>query len=167
MRATRTGTVGVIGTIGTIGSGAYDMAVSRASLGAPVKLVSAACPGFVEFVERGRTAGPEVKLLAQRMLAPIVEANVDALLLGCTHYPYLARVISDVVGLDVTLVSSADETAFALRDQLEQQHMLRNDSDHLGQHTFMSSGDVSWFKALGTRLLGPELSNVDIWNKGN
>jgi glutamate racemase len=82
-------------------------------------------------------------------------------------------VISDVVGLDVTLVSSADETAFALRDQLEHQHMLRKDSDHSGhsdhsgQHTFMSSGDVSWFKALGTRLLGPELSNVDIWNKGN
>jgi glutamate racemase len=165
--------VGVIGTIGTIGSGAYDLAVSRASLGAPVKLVGAACPGFVEFVERGRTSGPEVTLLAQRMLAPIVEANVDALLLGCTHYPYLARVISDVVGLDVTLVSSADETAFALRDQLEHQQMLRKDSDHSGhsghsgQHTFMSSGDVSWFKSLGTRLLGPELSNVDIWNKGN
>jgi glutamate racemase len=76
-------------------------------------------------------------------------------------------VISDVVGHDVTLVSSADETAFALRDQLKHQHMLRKDSDRSGQHTFMSSGDVSWFKALGTRLLGPELSNVDIWNKGN
>ena len=167
VRATRSGTVGVIGTIGTIGSGAYDLAVSRASLGAPVKLVSAACPGFVEFVERGRTSGPEVTLLAQRMLAPIVDAKVDALLLGCTHYPYLARVISDVVGLNVTLVSSADETAFALRDQLDHQLMLKTNPDRSGEHTFMSSGDVSWFKALGTRLLGPELSNVDIWNKGN
>jgi glutamate racemase len=101
------------------------------------------------------------------MLAPIIDAKVDALLLGCTHYPYLARVISDVVGLDVTLVSSADETAFALRDQLDHQHMLRKEAGYLGRHTFMSSGDVSWFKALGTRLLGPELSNVDIWNKGN
>ena len=75
--------------------------------------------------------------------------------------------ISDVVGLDVTLVSSADETAFALRDQLENQHMLKSRSRSSGQHVFLSSGDVSWFKALGTRLLGPELSNVDIWNKGN
>jgi glutamate racemase len=157
----------VIGTIGTIGSGAYDLAVSRASLGAPVKLIGAACPGFVEFVERGRTSGPEVTLLAQRMLAPIVDAKVDALLLGCTHYPYLARVISDVVGHDVTLVSSADETAFALRDQLDQINLLKSLSGTSGQHVFMSSGDVSWFKALGTRLLGPELSNVDIWNKGN
>jgi len=167
VRATRSGIVGVIGTIGTIGSGAYDLAFSRASLGAPVKLISAACPGFVEFVERGRTSGPEVTLLAQRMLAPIVEAGVDALLLGCTHYPYLSRVISDVVGLDVTLVSSADETAFALRDQLQNQHMLKSGSRSSGKHVFLSSGDVSWFKALGTRLLGPELSNVDIWNKGN
>jgi glutamate racemase len=167
VRATRSGTVGVIGTIGTIGSGAYDLAVSRASLGAPVKLVGAACPGFVEFVERGRTSGPEVTLLAQRMLAPIIDAKVDALLLGCTHYPYLARVISEVVGHDVTLVSSADETAFALRDQLDQINMLKSLSGTSGQHIFMSSGDVSWFKALGTRLLGPELSNVDIWNKGN
>jgi glutamate racemase len=167
VRATRSGTVGVIGTIGTIGSGAYDLAVSRASLGARVKMIGAACPGFVEFVERGRTSGPEVTLLAQRMLAPIVDAKVDALLLGCTHYPYLARVISDVVGHDVTLVSSADETAFALRDQLDQINLLKPISGTPGQHVFMSSGDVSWFKALGTRLLGPELSNVDIWNKGN
>ena len=101
------------------------------------------------------------------MLAPIIDANVDALLLGCTHYPYLARVISDVVGLDVTLVSSADETAFAIRDQLDHQLMLKTDTDRSAEHTFMSSGDVSWFKALGTRLLGPELSNVNIWNKGN
>lgn len=167
VRATQSGTVGVIGTIGTIGSGAYDLAVSRASLGAPVDLISAACPGFVEFVERGRTSGAEVTLLARRMLAPIVEAKVDALLLGCTHYPYLARVISDVVGAEVTLVSSADETAFAVREQLSQQHLLKADTQNAGRHVFMSSGDVSWFKELGTRLLGPELSNVDIWNKGN
>jgi glutamate racemase len=65
------------------------------------------------------------------------------------------------------LVSSADETAFALRDQLDQINLLKPPSGTSGQHVFMSSGDVSWFKALGTRLLGPELSNVDIWNKGN
>ena len=162
--STRNRKIGVIGTNATIASGAYDDAFAAA---VDLQISSEACPRFVEFVERGRTSGPEVTLLAQRMLAPIIDAKVDALLLGCTHYPYLARVISDVVGLDVTLVSSADETAFALRDQLDHQHMLRKEAGYLGRHTFMSSGDVSWFKALGTRLLGPELSNVDIWNKGN
>ena len=111
--ATHTGEVGVIGTVGTITSGAYDRAI--AATGAHVHLTSAACPGFVEFVERGQTSGPEVTILAERLLAPVKEAGVDSLLLGCTHYPYLARVISEVMGPEVTLVSSADETAFAAR----------------------------------------------------
>ena len=163
VRATRTGRVAVIGTIGTISSGAYERSVSRASLGASLKLTSAACPGFVEFVERGRTSGPEVTLLAERLLAPVVAADVDALLLGCTHYPYLARVISDVLGSDVLLVSSADETAFALREQLESLSMLRV-NDGAGTHRFLSSGDVDWFRNLGRRLLGPEIDDVDVWS---
>ena len=79
----------------------------------------AACPGFVEFVERGETETEQVHVLAERLLDPIRHANVDALLLGCTHYPFLARTISDVMGRDVVLVSSADETAFALKSLLE------------------------------------------------
>jgi glutamate racemase len=102
---TVTGRVGVIGTVGTIASGAYLHAV--VDTGAPVALTSAACPGFVEFVERGQTTGDEVTVLAERLLAPIREAGVDALLLGCTHYPFLARTIGDVMGPDVTLVSCA------------------------------------------------------------
>lgn len=162
VRATRTGRVGVIGTIGTIGSEAYDRAVARAAIGASLKLTSAACPGFVEFVERGRIAGPEVTLLAERLLAPVVAADVDALLLGCTHYPFLARVISDVLGPDVLLVSSADETAFALRDQLAAESLLRPAGPN-GGHRFLSSGDVDWFRRLGRTLLGPELDAVDTW----
>ena len=97
-------------------SGAYVRAI--ADTGVPVTLTSAACPGFVEFVERGQTTGDEVMVLAERLLAPVRDARVDALLLGCTHYPFLARTISDVMGHGVTLVSSADETAFAVRERL-------------------------------------------------
>ena len=71
--------------------------------GRDVTLTSAACPGFVEFVERGQTSGDEVTVLAERLLAPVTAADVDALLLGCTHYPFLSRVIGDVVGPHVTL----------------------------------------------------------------
>lgn len=164
VRATKSGTVGVIGTIGTIGSGAYAHAVAQAALGARVKLVSASCPGFVEFVERGRTSGEEVMILAERLLAPIKTAGVDALLLGCTHYPFLARVISDVMGESVTLVSSADETAFVLRDELDGAGLLRPMSGPVGQHRFLSSGDISWFRDLGARLLGPELLEAEEWS---
>jgi glutamate racemase len=161
VRATTTGHVGVIGTVGTIASGAYVDAVSRT--GAPVRLASAACPGFVEFVERGQTVGDEVMVLAERLLAPLDEADIDALLLGCTHYPFLARTISDVMGPGVTLVSSADETAFAARSQLADLGLLRPDGSPAGAHRFLSSGDIEKFRELGSLLLGPELDHTERW----
>ena len=160
VRATRSGRVGVIGTVGTIGSGAYQRAV-RATR-ATVELSCAACPGFVEFVERGETDSEQVHVLAERLLAPLVEAEVDTLLLGCTHYPFLARTIGDVMGRGVVLVSSADETAFEVRAILTDTGLGRR-SAAKGAHRFVSSGDVAWFRALGSRLLGPELDGVEGW----
>ena len=160
VRATQSGKVGVIGTVGTIGSGAYQRAV-RATR-APVELSCAACPGFVEFVERGETDSEQVHVLAERLLAPLVDAQIDALLLGCTHYPFLARTIGDVMGRAVVLVSSADETAFEVRSILADTGLGRR-SAAKGAHRFVSSGDVAWFRALGSRLLGPELDGVEAW----
>lgn len=160
VRATTSGRVGVIGTVGTISSGAYLDAVART--GAPVTLSAAACPGFVEFVERGQTVGDEVTVLAERLLAPIRDAHVDALLLGCTHYPFLARTISDVMGPTVTLVSSADETAFAAWTELDRLGLLREPGP-IGEHRFFSSGDIDMFRELGGRLLGPELAHTERW----
>ncbi len=125
-----------------------------------MELSSWACPGFVEFVERGETSGDEVTVLAERLLAPMVEAGVDTLLLGCTHYPYLARVIADVMGRDVVLVSSADETAFEVARVLGATG-LRRVADRPGVHRWYSSGDVAWFADLGRRLLGPELASAE------
>jgi glutamate racemase len=147
--------VGVIGTVGTIASGAYQRAVE--DTGASVELTCAACPGFVEFVERGETSGDQVTILAERLLAPIIDAGVDALLLGCTHYPFLARVLSEVMGRSVTLVSSADETAFEVADLLAALGLARSVELGPGTHRFCSSGDVTLFAELGRRLLGPEL----------
>ena len=160
VQTTVTGRVGVIGTVGTMASGAYLHAVVET--GAPVSLTSAACPGFVEFVERGQTTGDEVMVLAERLLAPIRDADVDALLLGCTHYPFLARTISDVMGPEVTLVSSADETAFEVMHRLGELGLLRN-GERVGRHRFVSSGDVETFRELGAQLLGPELDHTEAW----
>ena len=166
LKVTTNGRVGVIGTVGTIGSGAYQRAAQ--SHRAPGELVCAACPGFVEFVERGETTSEQVHVLAERLLAPVKDADVDTLLLGCTHYPFLARTIADVMGRGVVLVSSADETAFEVMDILAETgtgHHPRPDADR-GHHRFLSSGDVGWFKELGGRLLGPELDSVEavVWS---
>jgi glutamate racemase len=162
VQATRSGKVGVIATVATVGSGAYQRAVD--ATGVDVELTCAACPGFVEFVERGETTGDQITVLAERLLAPVKLAEVDTLLLGCTHYPYLARVIGDVMGPDVVLVSSADETAFVLHDELDRLGLVRTvDPDRAPVHRFLSSGDISWFADLGRRLLGPELAAAEEW----
>ena len=130
----------------------------------PVTLTSAACPGFVEFVERGQTTGDEVMVLAERLLAPVREAGVDALLLGCTHYPFLARTISDVMGHGVTLVSSADETAFAVRDRLAELGLLRDGAAGVGPPPIRVERRRRVFRELGGQLLGPELDHTERWD---
>jgi glutamate racemase len=160
VRATTNGRVGVIGTVGTISSGAYQRAI--AALRAAVTLTACACPGFVEFVERGETGSDQVHVLAERLLSPVRDARVDALLLGCTHYPFLARTIGDVMGRDVVLVSSADETAFEVRALMYDTGLVRR-TPRKGVRRFLSSGDVDWFRELGAQLLGPELDDAEAW----
>ena len=101
----------------------------RRSSSSPARRV----PGFVEFVERGETRSDQVAVLAERLLAPVRDAKVDALLLGCTHYPFLARTISDVMGRDVVLVDSADETAFEVRALLEGSALARSADGRAGR----------------------------------
>lgn len=158
VRATRSGRVGVIGTVGTIASGAYQRAAGELALDAEVHC--AACPGFVEFVERGETGGDQVHVLAERLLDPLRVVGVDTLLLGCTHYPFLARTIADVMGRDIVLVSSADETAFDVRAILERTGTGAGPVAPR-KHRFLSSGDIGWFVEMGGRLLGPELASAE------
>jgi len=171
-RVSRTGRIGVIGTVGTIASGAYqrvavELADDARAGDHEIDLTCAACPGFVEFVEAGDVDSDQVHVLAERLLAPVRDATVDTLVLGCTHYPLLARTIGDVMGRDVVLVSSADETAFAARDLLTVREMLApgpptSDS----RHVFLTSGRVDTFRTLGVRFLGPEVAAVEPWHWG-
>ena len=169
--ATRTGRIGVIGTVGTIASGAYQRlaAASFDPAGLPIELTCAACPGFVEFVEAGDVDSDQVHVLAERLLAPVIEAGVDTLVLGCTHYPLLARTIGDVMGRDVVLVSSADETAFAVRTMLAETgscstaEPLGTKNPERPHHVFLTSGSVDTFRTLGARFLGPEVEAVEAW----
>lgn len=155
-RATQNGRIAVIGTVGTIASGAYQRAAARLGLG--LELTCAACPGFVEFVEAGDVDSDQVRVLAERLLEPVRAAGVDTVVLGCTHYPLLARTIGDVMGRDVVLVSSADETAFAVRELLGAAVVTRDTSS---RHEFVTSGDVATFRRLGSRFLGPEVDRVE------
>jgi len=154
---TRTGDVGVIGTSATIESGAYQDAFDAA---AGVRVHAVACPSFVDFVERGITSGRQVIGLAQAYLAPLQRTGLDTLVLGCTHYPLLTGALSLVMGDQVTLVSSADETAF---EALRLIGAARYPAAANGSHHFITSGDPLKFAELGSRFLGPEVRDVEGW----
>ncbi|MFD1826947.1 glutamate racemase [Mumia zhuanghuii] len=155
--ATRNHHVGVICTRATKASMAYEDAFAA---NPTVQLTVEACPRFVEFVEAGVTSGPELLEVAHEYLAPLQAAGVDTLVLGCTHYPLLTGVISYVMGDDVTLVSSADETAKDVYALLVR-HELERTTDTLPEHRFLTTGQPEQFRTLGRRFLGPEIEQVD------
>lgn len=158
VRATRNGRVGVIGTVGTIQSRAYDDAFAAAN---GLELFSRACPRFVEFVEEGVTSGPELFRYARQYLDPLIEADVDTLVLGCTHYPLMSAAIQYVMGPEVRLVSSAEETASDLYRTLVS-HNLERTATTPPTHRFESTGpDKARFLELAARFLGPEVHRVE------
>ncbi|MDP9239459.1 MAG: glutamate racemase [Actinomycetota bacterium] len=156
--ASRNNTVGVIGTKATIGSQAYDDAFQAAP---QIELTTLACPRFVDFVERGVTSGRQILGLAEGYLKPLQEADVDTLVLGCTHYPLLTGVISLVMGDGVTLINSAEETAKDVYRVLTREGLLRPDDAPPPQHRFLATGDSELFVRLGRRFLGPQIAAVE------
>ncbi|MFM1973037.1 MAG: hypothetical protein RLZZ345_121 [Actinomycetota bacterium] len=155
--STRNHRVGVIGTSATINSKAYEDAFAAA---VGLQITSVACPDFVDYVERGITSGPELLKVAEGYLTPIRDAGVDTLVLGCTHYPLLTGAISYVMGEDVTLVSSAEETAKDVYRTLVEHDLLRTASSKPTLR-FLATGDEDSFGVLARRFLGPEVASVE------
>ncbi len=158
VRATRNARVGVISTAGTHQSGAYLDAFAAAP---DLEVISQPCPRFVEFVESGVTGGPELLDVARDYLNPLRDKEIDTLVLGCTHYPLLTGVISYVMGDDVTLVSSAEETAKDVYRVLADADALAPTDQEAGL-SFTTTGDPETFRRLAKRFLGlgPEFDHV-------
>ena len=154
--ATRNGRIGVLGTRATIASRAYEDAFAAAP---HLEIFPQACPEFVDFVERGITGGPELLECVERRLAPMREAGVDTVILGCTHYPLLTGVISYVLGDGATLVTSSEETAKDLFRALTTQDLQRPAGESPA-HEFVATGDPESFRSLAHRFLGPEVTGV-------
>jgi glutamate racemase len=161
--ATRNNRVGVIGTVGTINSRAYEDAFAAAT---NLRLFGQACPRFVEFVEYGVTTGDELLAVAEEYLAPLRDADVDTLVLGCTHYPFLKGAISYVMGEGVSLVSSDTETANDVYRVLVSRGLLRDAATPPTYHYEATGDSAEDFLRLARRLIGPEVSSVDLVHTG-
>jgi glutamate racemase len=158
VEATRTGRIGIIGTNATIRSGAYTRAITEANPKA--KTFTAACPLFVPLAEEGWSTGEITEMIAEKYLETLQEADIDTLVLGCTHYPLLTETIASVMGPDVTLIDSAtataNEVARVLRAEgLENTSDTSSNDDSRGDtHTFHVTDSPESFCSVGARFLG-------------
>lgn len=154
--------VGVIGTTATIRSQSYPRALRAVHRG--IQVWGVACPGFVEIVEQGDVGSPGTLDFVGRTLAPLVQADIDTLILGCTHYPLLADAIRHTLSPGVTLINSAAETARDISLWLTEHGMTRTDRQP-PRCVFLSSGDVRRFDAVGSAWLGEPVSacHLDVW----
>jgi glutamate racemase len=156
--ATRTQRVGVIGTAGTIKSRAYEKEIRK--LLPDVSLTAQACGLFVPLVEEGWLDTEPTRAIARNYLAPFVTAEIDTLVLGCTHYPLIKTVIGNVVGRDVRLIDSAHETARETAAVLHDRG-LQNESPNGARYRFIASDAPDTFLQLAQRFLGSAIDRVE------
>jgi glutamate racemase len=156
VRATGNGRVGVIGTEAVIGSGAYTRAL-RAQRPA-LEIFTRACPLFVPLAEEGWTEGAVARTVAETYLASLARSGIDTLILGCTHYPLLKPLIAEVMGPDVTLVDSAEETAREVTARLEANGGGRPTGP--GSTSFFVTDAPDRFVRIGQRFLGARVESA-------
>lgn len=157
------GAIGVIGTAGTIHSNAYARAIHAIAPAARVE--QQACPLFVPLVEEGWFSHPAAELIAEEYLKPIRDAGVDALVLGCTHYPLLKPLLRRVMGDRVALIDSGEQTALALERVLVEGSMEAPRGGQ-AQHRFAVSDDEPRFRQVGSRFIGERLSGAEVIQLG-
>jgi glutamate racemase len=156
VRMTKSNRIAVIGTSATIGSGAYEQAIRR--LNRDVEIIAKSTPLFVPLAEEGWLDNEVAEAVAKRYLAGLADEGVDTLLLGCTHFPLLARVIGRVLGPTVGLVDSSEETAASAAELLAGQGLLNPGGPV--RHRFYLSDLAPNFQTVGERFLGEPMGEV-------
>lgn len=150
--------VGVLATPNTVESGAYRRALVAQGRGLDV--IEVAAPDLAPFIQEGFLFDEDTMTMARSYCAPLKEADVDTLILGCTHYPLVAPMLQRILGRDVRLVSGGHAVAAAVQRTLEGSGLARKSRDE-GTYDFLCTGDVEAFRAVGTRFLQMPLGEVE------
>lgn len=157
VQATRNGKIGVIATQATVNSQSYTSNIK--ALAPDLEVFSSACARFVPLVEAGLLSGPETTHAIQEYVDPLIQTGIDTLVLGCTHYPFLAPVISEFTGDEITLVDPALETVEELIGLLARRHLLNEETENGSREYYVSGNDESFY-VVGRMLLGDVINKV-------
>lgn len=152
--ATKSGVIGVLATVGTLESARFAALLERYA--GEKKIITQGCPGLVEQVERGDLSGEETRALIERYTAPLLVDGADTLILGCTHYPFLASLIAEVVGEDITLVDTGAAVARQLYCRIQAELPART-SDTIAAAQFWTSGEAAHASRIMSALWGEEV----------
>ena len=158
VQATRNRRVGLLATEGTVEAGRYAELVH--ALDAGVELFPVACPRLVPLIESDEPFGAETTEAVREYAAPLRDAGVDTVILGCTHYPLIRPIFQRVFGRDVTLVFSAEETAREVGETLARKG-YENDPRREGSYRFLTTGDTDAFREVGARFLQLPIAEVE------
>ena len=153
---TRNKKVGLIATLASVRSGVYEEIIR--GLDPSVEVISKPCPLFVPLAENGRfqPGDPVIEIVAREYLEELKSSGIDALILGCTHYPLLSDVIGGVMGRDVQLISAGEESAYELKRTLKEQNLLA-DAGRSGDASYYVSDRVEDFEKIATWFLQEDL----------
>ena len=159
IKATKNGKIGIIGTKATISTGVYKQAVEQCALKHGIKnieIYQKTCPLFVPLAEEGWWDNEMARLTAKEYLTPLKEAGIDTLVMACTHYPLLAKVIAETMGEGITLVNTGEAAASVVRDMLNNEHMT---AGYTGapKREFYTSDEPEMFESVATPFLGEGL----------
>lgn len=154
--------IGVIATSGTIKSGAYQRALSLKNL----QVFASSCPEFVPLVERGEINSPHIRQVAQEYLSSLIENEIDGLILGCTHYPYLKKVIKEILPDKVKIIDPAKIVVKYAKSILVKKNLINTDTSST-KHRFLVSGSDKSLQEMGSKFLGRKIKKIEkvIWQK--
>lgn len=155
--ATRSGVIGLIATAATVNSHAYENAIC--ALKKDARVVAHACPLFVPLIEGGFIEAEETKRVAKEYLRPLLKENIDTLVLGCTHYPHLIKILKERTGPDVVFVDPAEEAVADAKKLLQKAGTMKSKTS-APKYEYLVTGSVIQFQDLGSRLLGKPITNA-------
>ena len=158
VQATRNRRIGLLATQATVTSGRYEQLVRTLDAGA--QLVAVACPRLVPLIEGDDPYGEATVAAVRDYAAPLKAADVDTVILGCTHYPLIRPILQRVFGRDVTLVFSAEETAREVAETLVRKG-IEQDPGREGAYRFLTTGDPEQFRVMGQRFLQLPIGEVE------
>ncbi len=150
--------IGVIATQATINSSAYKREINKISNG--IEVFEIACPMFVPLIEGGFLESEETVKIAKEYLKPLKREGIDTLILGCTHYPHLSKILRDIMGINIKFVDPAKEAVLRANKILEAKNMLNIANTQKPEYKYFVSGSVSQFRDVGSKLAGYQINNV-------